>query len=360
MEGTAVQCVLDEIDFGVDNEPLPQESDDGMPTTQQRFTGLEDRLDRIEGALALRPPDPPPLPLYRRLWRRVLEHKALSIVLCVFSVVAGGLFTHWLDHRNDGFNDAVDKRIGSALNAPGGIAQTLRDVNTTTQRTDATLQALKPFIQDIVTRQFENAAELSPQALVTTLPAVNNLLAIAKDQQVKVDPGLITKLGRELVAASGQHPAAWNAAIASIDYKSSISDVPGAIDKPDILENLKFHLHAPSGTKPPSIFYSVGTAPRESSALYNRLGIDENQSETTGAAYLVVGNGAVELDQVQLRHVVFRNVHVYYSGGPTQLDDVYFVNCTFSSLLTKNSTNFVLATLAPSPAVTFAASMPPS
>jgi hypothetical protein len=48
-----------------------------------------------------------------------------------------------------------------------------------------------------------------------------------------------------------------------------------------------------------------------------------------GNKLFVLNGGAITLDNLEARHVRLSNVEVHYSGKPTRLTDVSFVNCTF-------------------------------
>jgi hypothetical protein len=52
------------------------------------------------------------------------------------------------------------------------------------------------------------------------------------------------------------------------------------------------------------------------------------------------------LDGMLMKHVVLRNVTIFYSGAPVVLEDVTFVNCTFVLTNTEGARNFALAVLA--------------
>ena len=44
---------------------------------------------------------------------------------------------------------------------------------------------------------------------------------------------------------------------------------------------------------------------------------------------LVLNNGSIILDKMYLKNVVLVNVYVVYKGGPIELENVNFLNCTF-------------------------------
>jgi len=55
---------------------------------------------------------------------------------------------------------------------------------------------------------------------------------------------------------------------------------------------------------------------------------------------------------MDMRRVKFRNVYISYSGEPLQMEQVYFMNCTFAINQQSNGERLALAVLSPSPATT--------
>lgn len=84
-------------------------------------------------------------PWWRRLYERAINHKGtslfLAVALCAVSVIGGGYFKYWLDHRNDGWNTAVDGRIDAVLSAKGGVSTQLN-----TMATDLPAPPLRRFL----------------------------------------------------------------------------------------------------------------------------------------------------------------------------------------------------------------------
>jgi hypothetical protein len=122
----------------------------------------------------------------------------ISIPMGVAIPVLMALFTYWLNHHNEWWNQDVDSRVTSALTQKGGIQDTLGQVRDTVNRTHTSLDDLKPFILDIVDHQFENVSKLPTAALQQRLPAVQHLLAVAKDQGFKAYPPTLDALSHNL------------------------------------------------------------------------------------------------------------------------------------------------------------------
>jgi hypothetical protein len=62
-------------------------------------------------------------------------------------------------------------------------------------------------------------------------------------------------------------------------------------------------------------------------ARYESIG--QNLNTEGGPPALVVRGGAVNLDGKDIRHVIFENVEIHYTGKPLILENVVFFNCTF-------------------------------
>jgi hypothetical protein len=73
--------------------------------------------------------------------------------------------------------------------------------------------------------------------------------------------------------------------------------------------------------------------------------LDDRQVRGSGLSDFVINGqaSAIALDGMYMRHVIVRDADIRYDGGPLQLDDVYFVNCTFGSRfqLNRNSVSAV-------------------
>lgn len=70
--------------------------------------------------------------------------------------------------------------------------------------------------------------------------------------------------------------------------------------------------------------------PVNQSAVLNFIGEHLNQERTTGAAFIALDGDEIILDGLEMKNVILRNVSVRYYGSPVMMDNVYFVNCTFT------------------------------
>ena len=265
------------------------------PNPAQQIGLVEERLDKIEATLESLSPKPN-VGKIARSWQWIINHKATSIILSVILCVAGAYLKYWLDHRNDGFNDAVDARVSKVLSAPRGVNDTLKEERDTTNKTQAELETLQPFIRDVITHQFESTSKLPVNALGERLPAIRNLVALARNQNVKVPTDVIASINQKLISTDKGAKEYWPAAAELISYRSEL-------------------LHPSNGTSLPNCI------PR------GTLG-------TAGDAYR---NCVIDLDNKRGYAFAITCTHclVRYSGGPVKVTG-FFVDCVYMINLTDN------------------------
>ncbi len=265
-------------------------------SNEKRFQAIEGRLRAIEQRLAPKPPN-----AFARILAAYWANKKSTLTvtaLClgVLSWFTGPLFKTWLDHRNDASNSTVDARIQASLSAPKGVLETLRDIQEKANATSTTLDTLKPFIQDVITHQFENVSKLPTQALVARAPALSDLAVVAKNQNVGIDPKIVAQTGAKLVAASGQKPALWDVVLKFVDYKSFnnsfFSFLPDTTNEPTFTD--KYVINIPTSAHHPSISLK-GKAPKDVAAQTGYIGQDRNKGLTSGPAWIVMESGEVGL-----------------------------------------------------------------
>jgi hypothetical protein len=159
-------------------------------------------------------------PWYVRFYRSAINHKGTSIIVAAVLCIVTLYGENWIAHKDDRFNASVDGRINNVLQSPNGVLDRLNEVQKTTNQTNAALQTLQPFIHDVINHQFENVSKLSPQALGERLPAVKNLLAVAREQDVKVEPIITQNLSAKLLKINAGSNGYWPTAAEFLNYRS--------------------------------------------------------------------------------------------------------------------------------------------
>jgi hypothetical protein len=186
----------------------------------------------------------------------------------------------------------------------------------------------------------------------------------ARNAHLRIDPILVQRTGDRFVKAAEKTPDAWNAALAFLNYRSILNaNLIPKLENPKDQEtiertgyNAKFMFITPSGetNEETATTYHVrffGEAPPESSARMELL--NEPQSKSSGSQFIVFQSyrpdNILLLDNMYMRNVIIQNSAVTYLGGPTHLDHVYFVNCTFNVVGINNGREFANTLLASTP-----------
>jgi hypothetical protein len=321
----------------------PQESDDGMVWNQNqqsierkidginsRLDGIQARVDNVEAVLKPKPKSA--FAVWRNeVWSKFKENRVwifptLAIIIGICGWFASGLFKTYLDQRRDQFNQAVDARISNALSAKGGVNEKLTSIQESTSRIEGSLETIKPFIHDVISRQFENVSKLSPQALSERLPALGHLLAVARDQNVTVSPHITADIGSKLLQIHSQSPGYWPTTAGFITYRSLHSDGGTVSPLPECTDA------EPHGFRVSEVD-SNGAVTKVDSAYYEncRFTIDSPKDDERFNSFISSKYPAIE----------FRHCLIVYRGGPFTL----FTHIKADNLPTKSSGHGQGATL---------------
>jgi hypothetical protein len=209
-----------------------------VATNKELIEALDGRIKTIEQELKIRPK---PKSRLHAIIEWAGKNKIVAGISSLLIVFGSVYFGYWLEHKNDAWNSAVDSRIRQVLETAGGINETLSKVKETTNDTNATLKALTPFIHDVIQHQFESASKLSTKELQGRLPAVRELIEVAKNQKVKVQPEVTASLIKKLLGMQPEPLGFWGVGAALISYRSLSStswtppsNLPDCIDlKPE-------------------------------------------------------------------------------------------------------------------------------
>jgi hypothetical protein len=316
----------------------------------------ESRLQEIETQLGIKLAAPTKT-ARERLTEWVRENPWISLLLAIILAAVTVFGGYWLNHRKEWWNGDVAAQVNVVLEKSGGVQETLKQVRDTVDRTDEKLKTLELFIHDVIQRQFENVAKLPTGALIPRIPALNNLVAVAKSQNVAVEPHIVTEIGTKLVDASHQNAEAWDAALRWVNYKSFnngfSSSLPDTTNVPAFRD--KYVINIPNGATKPT-FSLKGLVPADIAAETDYIfKEDPNKGMTSGPEWIIAEGGAVGLDSIYLRNVIFHNVYVQYFGAPLIMKNVYFIDCTFDMKVDTTTRQLAVALLAPTPSTSFQA-----
>jgi hypothetical protein len=155
----------------------------------------------------------------------------------------------------------------------------------------------------------------------------------------RLDPDFVASVGKSFIAVADKHEEAWRAALATIDYRTSLNSsfkprIENSRKDPKCGLPLPATRPNPSAQPVPGQNYVVsvrvtlsGSAKPQDSAKLERL--DHPNPDCRGARYIFLQgrSDSIVLDGMYFKNVVIENAIVEYSGGPVKLENVLFVNC---------------------------------
>jgi len=289
-------------------------------------------------------------------WYRDVRTIIAIVALCVSSIsLVRGCMKDSSEAQKEATTKLIDSRLNETLKQKGGINETIQNLNTTTQRLDATVQTLSPYIRDMVIRQFDFVSKLPRRALIEKLPAVTDLVNVAIDQKIEIDQKVLSATGVNLVDASADAPSAWSSALKLVSLKSLNVKIPIL---PDTRRSATdYVMQSPKGVRWTGEIYALGSTNQDEAAQANRIGVDANLNVPVGPGFLLVEKGSVLLDGMHFKNLIFQDAQIHYLGGSVQLENVYFLNCSFEIERKPSVKNFLIAALSPQPSTNFSQGM---
>lgn len=189
----------------------------GTPTNKQLIDALSLRVDAVEGALNLPPRTPRTKHFFAQKWEWIVNNKGTSLLLAVVLTGAGILINRYLA-MGDKYSDLhIDARVDTKL---VDVNKTLGEVKTQLTTIETTLNTLHPFIEDLVRREMDKAAALSPTDFQKRLPAVKNLLSVARGQGIAVNQNILNRLGSKFLRVPANSQEFWQASAELVSYRS--------------------------------------------------------------------------------------------------------------------------------------------
>jgi hypothetical protein len=210
----------------------------------------------------------------------------------------------------------------------------------------------------IIERKLKKNAEhpYNPQSMKET----SHTLIHAEVENINLRPTVVESAGKKFLNAADGNPSAWNTTVQFLNYKSFLN-VSLTIESKNVLPvgthlETRYNLRWPKGTTQ-ARFSVSGAVPRDQAAQFAVMGlVDPDASIPIGNDWIIATDGAITLDNMLMKKVIFRNVQIFYEGGPLIMHGVYFLSCTFNIIQSPNGQRFVLAALKPAPATDFEAS----
>jgi hypothetical protein len=157
------------------------------------------------------------------------------------------------------------------------------------------------------------------------------ILAEARRAKIKIPTEAVQEVGERFVHAPSPDPNIWAIALALVSYKSSLNYAPINADWWTIKSRFRvnyFRGMVENGKR--SEISAFGQVPIDQAAVVRLIGSRlKAPQEQYGNRFVVLHDGDVLLNSMELRHVIIANARVVYTGGKVIMQEVYFVNCTF-------------------------------
>lgn len=294
----------------------------GMPTTKERFEGIEARFKIIEGHLGICPKISKSRfrPETLAEWSEVVGVAlALVVATCTATWYLGGLM--------------LGNRINAAL---GPIQNKVNAINGDIREIKGELESLRSNLDTVSLRQL-SANPTDPDSA----KSAERILMKAKASGTNLPSETISSVAKKFIAASQKSPDAWSAALAFFRYRSFLN-ASGASP----LSNLTPYQHThynyfiePVG--PPPALSHWGSVPIARAARLNKIGTNLNANLPQGDEFLLLDGGTVVVDNMDIKNVVFRNATIVYNGNPLIMESVYFIDCTF--LIKRSARSYALS-----------------
>ena len=302
------------------------------------------------------PPEPNPPSQASRFWTSVTTTVIATVASTVIISLLGWTFFYFTDYIGLLADRKIDTKLQSAIEKiDAKLAPNIEKLDTLGQRVakiEGRLEGLKIQSLAMQPKKGANAKQAS------------EILNTAKKEGTSLDPKVITVAGQEFISAgvSSSDPDVWKTGLAFLGYRSFLNsalapptDKFAPRDKVSLPWKFKINVKAQAKFQ-----YTLATGeivPAEKSAVLEPIDSPLNVGEKVGFEYLVISDPSttVILDGLRLKNIIFKDIKIQYEGGKVQMENVYFVNCTFEVFKKPNGKNFASTVLASAPATTFQA-----
>jgi hypothetical protein len=235
-------------------------------------------------------------------------------------VVIAGILLYIIHAETTQLRSDISVLQSSSGTTKDDIASLRNDLKSTNERID---KALSDALNAVVGGRKANA-----QSDKVTLQSGETVLKIAKSVNAKLTPSALNNYG-QLVSKLSESPSvstiAWQNLTNAIDYRSFLNAdyIPKLGDLTPAQKGDEYRsslILRPNETVP---------APAQSARL-ETLAAPQPVSSNFGLFVVEGGVDFLVLDGMYMKNVVVRNARIIYEGGPVKLENVYFVNCSFT------------------------------
>jgi len=157
-------------------------------------------------------------------------------------------------------------------------------------------------------------------------------LNAAKAASLRIDSRIIRDVGNGFIEAAAKNPDAWDAALAFVNYRSFLNAESFNLPtRPDAIQETKYEL--PPGKFVVGPFRTAQVVvPSEAPEIPQFRTLDApdlNRGVSVGPSFLFIEGGTLVIDDLYLKRIIFRDLHVIFRGGRVVLQNVLFINCIF-------------------------------
>jgi len=205
---------------------------------------------------------------------------------------------------------------------------------------NADLVATRPDAAHIVAREMSES--LRERDRTFGLQKIAALSDAAVDNRVRAPRAVIGAIGADVLATYKHGEALqWDTALRLARYTSALTESPesatgqtpveiGSAPVYDLSRALPSDTHA--------VMWGATRAPEQSAWIstiqrYDRLFAELKNRQTIFSEWALVEyshTAPITLDGFHIRNMVIKGANVHYGGGPVVLENVYFVDCTFT------------------------------
>jgi hypothetical protein len=188
--------------------------------------------------------------------------------------------------------------------------------------------SIKPLAANQTTTQLIIAA--ADPTDPTSPVKVAQAIAEAKKTQTPIPATVLNKTGQAFVDASAEDPKAWDTTKVLMEYRANLNSLTFVFPPTSLpVQSTRFTAKAFDGKPGPHLSVVSQGVPAAQVARLQPIGQNTNPTISSGPSHLLAAGGAILLNGMDIAHVIFVGVEVHYDGGPLQMQDVLFINCTF-------------------------------
>ncbi len=277
----------------------------------------------------------------------------VGVAFAALASAIGWLFVYHLPAK-------IESQTKGLSNGVASLTTDVGNLRSDVQRIEGKVDGLLKDALNGILKSLKGIKHQSSDLARKRLQLAADLAKAAGQAGIQVDTKTVAEAGKNALESTDNPrlaDAAWQTTLQLVNYRSFLNAglAPNPKNPVPISEfkgEWSYDL-MPAGTPSSDVGITVvGLVPRERAAVMEFLQNPLNADAKFGPEFLIIDGAPLSLDGVRLKNVIFRNSRIVYRGGPMQMDNVYFVNCTFEVPRRPNGQE-LCATLLASTATTF-------